>query len=45
MHTFEVDTWIFFDRDSFNLKGYRYNFFEGKQNLLEISKIDRSITD
>jgi len=40
MHTFEVDTWIFFDRDSFNLKGYKYNFCEGKQNLLEIDKTD-----
>ena len=40
MHTFEVDTWIFFDRDSFNLRGYKYNFCEGKQNLLEIDKTD-----
>tara|TARA_R110002073_G_scaffold7672_3_gene43404 strand:- start:1171 stop:1722 length:552 start_codon:yes stop_codon:yes gene_type:complete len=38
--TFEVDTWIFFNRDSFNLKGYRYNFCEGEQNLLTIDKAD-----
>ena len=40
MHIFEVDTWIFFNKDSFNLKGYRYNFCEGKQNLLTIDKAD-----
>ena len=40
MNTFEVDTWIFFDRDSFNLKGYKYNFCKGTQNLLEIDKTD-----
>ena len=34
--TFEVDTWILFDRDSFNLKGYRYKFCEDKKDLLEI---------
>lgn len=38
MHTFEVDTWIFFDRDSFNLKGYKYKFCKGKDNLLELCK-------
>lgn len=42
MHTFEVDTWIFFDRCSFNLKGYKYKFCKGKDNLLELCKSELS---